>query len=59
MKENKALIIKIVRVVVFIGLIIFSGIMLLDESRYLNWIMFYSISLITGLVGMFFEMYKK
>ena len=59
MKENKTLIFKIVRVIIFFAVGIFSGTMLHMESQYLNWIIFYSIFLISGIVGLFIELYKK
>lgn len=58
MKENKTLIFKIVRIVIFIAFLIGPSIMLL-RYNYLNSIVFYSICIITGLVGMFLEIYKK
>jgi len=58
MKANKTLIFKIARVIIFLAVGIFSGIMLM-ESHYLNSTMFYSIFLIAGLVGLFLEIYKK
>jgi len=58
MKANKTLIFKIVRVIIFIAIIIVSSIMIL-QTLYASEITLYSIFLISGLVGMFFELYKK
>jgi hypothetical protein len=58
MKANKTLIFKVVRILIYIALIIGPSIVLL-QSKYISSIVFFSISLMTGIVGIFIEVYKK
>lgn len=58
MKAKKSLIFKFVRVFIFIAIIIGSSIMVHD-ANYTSWIILYSIFLISGLIGIFLEIYKK
>jgi len=58
MKVNKAYVFKIAKIVVFIVLVIFASYKVLN-AVYNTELTFFSILLITGIIGLFFEMYRK
>lgn len=58
MKTNKSLIFKYIRIFIYTAIIVVSSV-LVHDSSYTSWIILYSIFLISGIVGVFLEIYKK